>query len=343
MNTVRHSLLALAASLLCASPAWALKFEEPRVLSSTGQRVAIDIPFHLNAGEQVLSVGIAPPSVYSSIGVAFPASLRTGTATLQSNDGQHLIHIAGAVPNGNRFTLVLNLTTGDGAIGRQFEINIPPKPVAPVAGIEPLPLERRNPDAPRVFPVAAKSLPLTVGGQDAVFDKRLSGIEVAVGRVADGIKEVAAVVKQDSAEREKQLALTALTVEASQRSVSDLVEWGGIGAVFGFGMGGLWFLGSGSRVSIRRPVELVGIEGRVIQGEFVRITSANEPKGFAYRLADLLSGAPKRVEFRATGVPASPLQRQESTFYQRRATAAGAEPGGAIDKPTLVPLHGAGA
>ncbi len=282
---------------LVAGPSLAAKLGTPQVLMKQNERVSIDIPIELAAGEQLVKVAVAQERVYVALGMSFPQSLRSATVTIQDRQGNPVIHLAGGIPKGDSLPVVLEIDTSSGQAVRQFVAAIAPKaPVAatPRAAVEPVAQK------PKTAPVATNAHAAEVVRPivEAEFDARMVAINDSIVRVAEGIKEITAEFKRDSLEREKQTAALLLLVPPPKQEtpwIDDLTMMGGA-AILGMSLAAAWFVGSRPKLPVGTSVFLVGAGRTPIEGKFVRVTSASYGKALPYRIADMVTGAPKRIE-----------------------------------------------
>lgn len=283
---------------LMAGHSFAAKLGTPQVLMYQNEKVSIDIPIELGAGEQLVRVGVANERVYGALGMSFPQSLRAAVVSIRDRQGNPVIHLAGGVPKGDALPVVLEIDTSSGQAVRQFVAAIPAKAKSVAAPEAATPKVVKSAVATAVGAATSHSAELVRQNIDAAFDVRMTAINDSIARVAEGIKEVTAEFKRDNQARERQVAaLMAMVPPPKQETpwLDDLTMMGGA-AILGISLAAAWFVGSRPKLPVGTSVFLVGPGRTPIEGKFVRVTSASYGKPLPYRLADMLTGAPKRIE-----------------------------------------------
>jgi hypothetical protein len=291
--------------VVLVAPAFAAKLGTPQILMKKGERVSIDIPIELSPGEQLVKAAVAQSRVYGALGLVFPPSLQTATVSIRDSQGASVLHLAGGVSKADSLPVVLEIDTNNGQVVRQFlapisQVAATPHPAEPTMAAtprvtaEPLAEKKRKSQAP----VTERAAETARQAAEAEFEARMDTINQSIARVAEGINDISAEFKRDNLAREKQTAALLLLVPPPKQEtpwIDDLTLMGGA-AILGMSLAAAWFVGSRPRLPAGTSVFLVGPGRTPIEGKFVRVTSQSYGKPLPYRLADLLTGAPKRIE-----------------------------------------------
>ena len=304
-NAIRGVLAATAVTLLSTS-AWAIKLSEPQVLMRQGEKVAIDIPVALALNEQLIGANIAPERVFSVLGLSFPQSLREATVTVVERGGTHFLHIAGGIPKGNVVPVVMEVSTNNGRTVRQFAAQIPP-------ALEPPPAA-----APKPVKTVTAPTPDHNTKNEKLIAAEIILMEGAIARIEHEIATVSADLKKQNEDNERRMAalhaavVSQLDATKSDATISGDILMTVIAGILGFSIAVAYYLGYRPAVPAGSRITLTGVGNYALEGECLRIVSESHDRPWAYRLADIMTGAPKRIEVKLDGEkPARRLASEE--------------------------------
>lgn len=311
-----HLLVAIL-TVVASAPSWAIRLGAAHAGKSGNGGVAIEIPVELGEAESLARVAVASENVYRTLGILFPPGLRGASVVVAERGAGSAIRVSGTAPVAANFTLLLELDTNNGRVVRQMPVNVvsAEETGAPAKGegvrdeaankkvkraekvAEPLAKVAKAPKAPVPDLVPVPHLT----SED--FNAQMETLNDSVGRVAVAVGHLADQMRKDS-------EVTAGALAAIQAATAPKVEppkdiWGeyapaGLAGLFGFLVGGLWFVGSRPRISAGSPVKVLSADGAPIEGELVRLAAPSDGKALPYRIADVLTGAPRRLEVRVS-------------------------------------------
>lgn len=329
--TFRHALLA-ALAILMAAPAWAIRLGPTHAVRAASG-LAIDIPVEFGPAETLARVAIASENVYATLGLAFPAALRGASVVVADRGGASVIRVAGGSAPVASFTLLLELDTNAGRIVRQIPVSVLVADESPVvekvtpgdatkavmARVDtkkPRAAERVREEpvkSPRGTAPPSVGQPVTVPLTADEFAQRMDELNTTVGRLAAAFGSLSDQMRKDAELTAGALAtIQAATATKAEPPKDFYGEYApiGVAGVLGFLFGGLWFVGSRPRIASGSPVQVLSADGEPLEGELVRLASPSEGKALPYRIADVLTGAPRRIEVRVSApLPAPSVRR----------------------------------
>jgi len=287
----------ITTSIVWAQPAAAFSLGAPEVLSRMGEPVHLRIPVSLANDEADLRAAMADPSIFKALGYTYPRSWQKLAMAVHQTPQGTFLDISGGLTSLSSVPVVLDITTNRGKVVRHFSATLLDKQLAtPKTADAPAPVPQpgkaaENKSAPTVkqaalapTPVVAEAVATRAYDFEENLNKRLDRLEATLSEAVVGVTTA--------------LAETRIAQEnASARATRDDVIWLGGAALAGLLIGGAIFGGRRSGIQTGVRVRLVGYGRKAIEGEFVReVRDRNKP--FAYRLADMIAGGPKTVEFR---------------------------------------------
>jgi len=294
---MHKTLIGILVMMIGISSAWAYR-AGAAVASRHGSATVIEIPIEMAAGEELISATVAPAATYDVLKQPRPNIFKAAKVTQLKNGALTTIRIEGgeAAATGGRIVVLLDVVTNTGQSMKQIFADIPP--------VEAKPTPRAAAPAARqvVAPVNPSDPLLRVSAFDAQMNdlnNHIAAVTVQVGALAESMKaDMARQAARDAAAAQRDAvileAIKPKPVDSQQEEFILL----GIAAIMGAGLAGAYLSGRKTMFSPGQRIHLTRLDGNTIEAEFLNVQTASHDKALPYRIADILTGAPRHVMIR---------------------------------------------
>lgn len=299
---MRNIVIVVTAMTIGMAPAWAYR-TGTAAASRSGATTLIDIPIEMAQGEELISATIAPASTYDVLKQPRPNIFKSAKVSKVQSDTQTVIRIEGgeAAASGGRIAVVLDVMTNTGQSMRQVLADIPPKEVkaAPPPHVARQVVAPVNPADPLL--------------RASAFDSQMNELNMSIAAITVQVKSLADTMTadlqkqaaRDAAAAQRDAAILAALQPKQSESQQEEFILLGIAAVMGAGLAGVYLAGRKERFSPGARLHLTRLDGLTVEAEFVNVQTASHDKALPYRIADILTGAPRHVLIRQIDEPAA--------------------------------------
>lgn len=294
---MHKTLIGILVMMIGISSAWAYRAGNP-VASRHGSATVIEIPIEMAQGEELISAAVAPVATYDALKQPRPNIFKTAKVTQIKSGALTSIRIEGgeAAAPGGRIAILLDVVTNTGQSMKQLFADIPPVEVKP---------------APRAAAPVARQGAATVNSSDPLlrvsdFDAQMqdlnnhiAAVTAQVGALAESMRaDMAKQAARDAAAVTRDAALLEALKPKPVESQDEEFLLVAIAAIMGAGIASAYLSGRKTLFSPGQRIHLTRLDGNTIEAEFLTVQTASHDKALPYRIADILTGAPRQVMIR---------------------------------------------